>query len=1294
MPHRSRSAATLGALLAVGICAIAPAARADDPLQGARPLWCVTTPAGAPGPEALLAGKDWPSSCLTGFVELASAKLSRSQPVVWLSCDGTALHVAWRIPRLGDAPFAAGATERDGPLWNDDSFEVFLDPGHTHREYLQFIINSAGTLYDGRGRDASWNSGAEVSVAQDAAAWAGVLTVPLAGLGAAQPPDGAVWGANFAVDRSVLQRPSDGWQQEDANLVWSPVSASLHEPARSGHLTFAGDARVSLATLGEPWWRSVRLGGLATCECQARLQDAAGASVWEASAPVGRALDLSAPALSPGSYQLTLQASVGGQAVAAASWAFDALPSLDVRIQTLALSHLMRVDVRSQLAKGDAEEAVGLALADASGKMVRSGELAPSSGTPCQWDFGDLAPGTYSLTAAQQGRADCTTTVPWERPEEPAWLGSTAGKFDDDTVLKPWLPLRVASRSPLSIGCWGRLMSFAGASGGLLSSAIAADQELLAAPMEWVAVVDGRPVRWVDRRVRVTRQARGAIEFASTLAGDGLRIEGHGRMEFDGFIRLDFRVSSPDRPRTLDRLELRVPFRKGVARLLHHFPKPSVWVKVDMSRFNARAVPPEGWRSPFLYHVWVGDEERGLQWLTESDQYWRPAEADRAIELIPSAEQTTLTLNLIGKPTRVDADGALPYSFAFQASPVKSTPRDYREWRYSQVGGYGMERAPYRRVAVDQRISYPAQGLFDPAKGTVEVTVIPHFDSTAKGELNRNLFKLAWPNDTAPEPAAGVWFYWNQDDHGMRVVVRQSGQYRVIYGAPCAWKPGEAHTVAFTWAQGGAGVIYVDGERLAEVPAGSCLDAATDLSRAVVSLGDGDSDFTVRQLRISSEPLPAEQLGVGGAALRPLASTLLLDRFDAIEKADGQRVTTPTRSASGAGGVLGAGVTEADGGLDLSGGRQKGTLLDSLRDQGLRTIGFHEGWTEWQGFPRTSQTDELRSLIAGSHKAGLRLILYHSWQLSDTAPEYPLYLSECEVIAPDRFIYTREHKQRDYPTCARSAWADFLADGIQKLFAEFGPDGIYSDGLAYPTECANTLHGCGYVGEDGQVHPTFSLFAMRDAVKRFAKILEDQGKPTLFVCHTSGSITLPTLSFCDAYLDGEHLTGQPRPFRIPLDAFRAEFMGHNFGLPAYFLVYDWNQGMTTQEGLAISLLHDTEVPWSFDAMAPIWNLWSRFGVSEARFLPYWKSAEWLQSAPEGVKVSAYLKPDGNVLVVAANLSEEPVRGELRLRGSLSDVSDALSTRPVGAEGGAIVDDFPVWTARLYLARLHQRGGRR
>jgi hypothetical protein len=106
-------------------------------------------------------------------------------------------------------------------------------------------------------------------------------------------------------------------------------------------------------------------------------------------------------------------------------------------------------------------------------------------------------------------------------------------------------------------------------------------------------------------------------------------------------------------------------------------------------------------------------------------------------------------------------------------------------------------------------------------------------------------------------------------------------------------------------------------------------------------------------------------------------------------------------------------------------------------------------------------------------------------------------------------------------------------------------------------------------------------------------------------------------------------------------------------------------------------------------MAPIWNLWSSFGVAQARFLPYWESQEWLAAAPEGVKVSAYLRPDGDALIIASNLSEKPSQGELRLKRTILSASDALSPRPVAVRDGAIADEFPVWTARLYRARLKQ-----
>jgi len=207
------------------------------------------------------------------------------------------------------------------------------------------------------------------------------------------------------------------------------------------------------------------------------------------------------------------------------------------------------------------------------------------------------------------------------------------------------------------------------------------------------------------------------------------------------------------------------------------------------------------------------------------------------------------------------------------------------------------------------------------------------------------------------------------------------------------------------------------------------------------------------------------------------------------------------------------------------------------------------------------------------------------------------------------------------------------------------------------------------------------------------------GREMMFVGHTSANIMLPALGFCSAYLDTEHLTPLPRPCRIPLDAFRAEFMGRNFGIPSQTMSYysfNGGKGLTDQEMIAISLLHDTETPWAIkDAnntwvfpMSPIWKVWDSFGMQSTQFLPYWEAWGW--RAPDGVKVSAYSKPsEDEMLVVAANMSEQEVRGDLSLNKAIESATDAFTGNPATLHNGVIADTFPVWQAKMYRVRLAQ-----
>ncbi|MCC6443213.1 MAG: hypothetical protein IT210_07125 [Armatimonadetes bacterium] len=149
---------------------------ADEPAPAeGRPFWNAPLVSSTPDLQAILRQSGWPqASALTGFMGMSGGLLSANQPTVWLARSADSLYVAWRAPVLKGRKLPASATGRDGPVWNDDAIEFFIDSGRTHREYYQFIVNAGGVRYDGRSRDAAWNGDWQVSTAKDDTARAGL----------------------------------------------------------------------------------------------------------------------------------------------------------------------------------------------------------------------------------------------------------------------------------------------------------------------------------------------------------------------------------------------------------------------------------------------------------------------------------------------------------------------------------------------------------------------------------------------------------------------------------------------------------------------------------------------------------------------------------------------------------------------------------------------------------------------------------------------------------------------------------------------------------------------------------------------------------------------------------------------------------------------------------------------------------------------------------------------------------------------------------------------------------------
>jgi hypothetical protein len=1249
----------------------------------AGPLITVPSLATPPTVDGVLSPGEWDAASGPGLFSTLGGSAATTQPQVLLTYDRANLYVAARLPLPDGVSPRASVTQHDGSLWEDDAIEVFLAPKGGSAPYYQFIVNAGGAQWDSRGKDATWNAEWAAKTGRVYGYWCAELAIPFAALGVQAPADGTSWLANFAWD---CHTPSA------AISSWAPVQQGLHEPASFGTLTFRAQAppfaMTALRHRRDGFLQAWVQWGPSKPDLKAQLTLTRGGEVIPQDASASSAtggrehgefgLLVKVPQQDgwdvPGDYRLALTVTCDGQTMWTGEAPMTVKAPLTVDVEKYWLEGKLIVAVDATGAgrtPGDVK--IGVQLRDADGKTCA--EAAPQ--TPgmdgklrCELDVKAAAAGKYQLLAELQdadGKGLYQSTLALEKPERPVWLGSKAGISDE--VLAPWTPLRVNGTKVMP---WGRTYEF-----GYLPfprSVVTAGEEVLAGPITLVGKVDGREMHWGGKGCQVTRARGNAVTLASEASSEGLDCSGTVRLEYDGMIRSDFRLA-PKGQVTVEALSLEVPIKPQYAKYLYHWP--GRWG----SAYNAGALPEGGFHGPFKPVFWLGDEQRGLCWFSESDRNFFGDGKANVIDIAREGDRVVLRVSVISAPQTIR--GPLDYTFGFQATPVKPMTPDVWDYRISHAGNYDLTTRVHASVA---SVTYPAKGNLDPKQGTFECWVRPRFDpypdfdpkDPGRGALNRNLFDLDLGG------GAHVGFYWNIDDRGMRLYFKQGEAYPLLISSHPRWKQGEWHHVAFTW--GEAGRIYIDGIKAAEksfagLPAG-------DLEKATISLGLARSDMDIDEVRVSSVARESFDL-----TQPPVVDgqTLLLDHLDEDFTPNAIRATSP---AKGTGGVVsGGGFYEGRFGkaLGTEPGGKPTVELDYLAACGVRTICFHEHWTDIQAYPATTHGDRLRPLVAACHERGIQLLLYHGYEMSDIAPEWDNYHDEC-LVYPRGGGYTRQPPQKAYIVCYRGPWQDFIADGLEKELAEYNTDGVYLDGTSEPWGCRNTHHGCGYVKPDGSIGTTYSIFATRDMMRRIYTIVKHHNPQGQVNVHQSTCMTIPTLSWATSYWDGEQFGGIDRgPFALevlPLDAFRCEFMGHNWGVPAEFLCY--NRPYTMHEAMAFTLLHDVLVRNNLGEESKLWKLMDDFGRKEADWLPYWRNGEYVRSDSRDLKVSLYNRPGRGTVAVISNLGDASYTGtvtfdlrRLQQPGALNAV-DAMTGRELTMAGNVLnvalgpLDYLVVW----------------
>lgn len=276
-------------------------------------------------------------------------------------------------------------------------------------------------------------------------------------------------------------------------------------------------------------------------------------------------------------------------------------------------------------------------------------------------------------------------------------------------ILPPFIPVRVESENLChTVEVVGRKYTFG--PDGMIHSIKISGEEILASPMRIVMSEDGEASVFDDnypenesesfiqyRRddeamiMGCKQSERFILDFVNKISFDGhidvsLRLMTRGRTVKEGFGL----VTKKPLQYILDNLWLEIPIKKEFAAMYQMSPNSPLYLEngseTSTSHTSSSGKLPEmGFSTPFKSHFWIGDDERGIGFMSESLEGRILNDENRAMEVICEKDATILRVRLLDShPHSWDGDVAkglstfmpISFGFAFMATPIKPFPKN------------------------------------------------------------------------------------------------------------------------------------------------------------------------------------------------------------------------------------------------------------------------------------------------------------------------------------------------------------------------------------------------------------------------------------------------------------------------------------------------------------------------------------------------------------------------------------------------------------------------------------------
>ena len=309
------------------------------------------------------------------------------------------------------------------------------------------------------------------------------------------------------------------------------------------------------------------------------------------------------------------------------------------------------------------------------------------------------------------------------------------------------------------------------------------------------------------------------------------------------------------------------------------------------------------------------------------------------------------------------------------------------------------------------------------------------------------------------------------------------------------------------------------------------------------------------------------------------------------------------------------------------------------------------------GYPEAVKMTEYKKLIDTRHAQGLRILQYLclSCQASNI-PEFRFYSKYWKMGYIDSMSADVVRYNAVFAAVAPGGkdYSDFITWKTDRFMTESGIDGLYHDN-AFAYDSKNIQTPQGYL-RDGKLHSTFAIFDSRALYRRITAMTRTHTNNPFNLAHMSGKVMIPILAYHEAYMDGEHFRNRIKdhyPDMLPLDMFRAEYMGRQWGITPYFLpeftAENAKKVKPTRGLMALLMIHDVRITlaWcNYDVVNKALDALDEFGYADSDFIPYFASIPPAQTDMKDVYISAYKKDDGSVLLIVGNMSREKRSGKI------------------------------------------------